>query len=109
MGCVVNSSWVTVPAETSNALLVASGTPVALAVKVKPTPLRLTFRVGNVATPDTAATVRVPRRFAPGGPVPTVSSTVTLPVKPVTVLPNASRAVTTTAGVIGSPAIAAAG
>src|SRR5262245_13590283 len=109
MGCAVNTSWFTAPAATSKELLIASASPVAFAVRVKPAPLRFTLRIAKVATPATAATVRVPRRLAPTVPVPTVTSTVTLPVKSGTVLPNASRAVTTTAGLIGSPAIAAVG
>src|SRR5262245_21801112 len=65
--------------------------------------------VENVATPPTTATVRAPSRLAPAAPVPVVISTVTLPENPVAVLPQGSRAVTTTAGAIASPAIAAVG
>src|SRR5438552_17287332 len=57
---------------------------------------------GNVATPVTAATVVVPERVPLPGFAP--SATVTLPVKPVAVLPCPSSAVTCTAGVIAAPA-----
>src|SRR5512145_1473390 len=60
--------------------------------------------VENVAIPATAATVRVPDSTALAGPVPGVIATVTLPVKPVAVLPSASRAVTWTGGAIAWPA-----
>src|SRR5882672_4726406 len=58
--------------------------------------------VENVATPALAATVAVPESVPPLGLVPI--ATVTLPVKPVAVLPFASCAVTCTAGVMLAPA-----
>ena len=63
---------------------------------------------GKLATPAAAATVAVPSSTPlPGGLTPIAS--VTLPVKPVAVLPSASRAVTWTAGVIATPAVVLAG
>src|SRR6266545_1053921 len=64
--------------------------------------------VPKVATPFTAATVAVPPSVAPLVPVPAVSATVTIPVNLGTGLPNASSAVTFSAGVI-CPAVAAVG
>src|SRR5689334_19353994 len=61
----------------------------------------------NVATPLTAGTVVVPARVPPPGLAP--SATLTLPVKPVTGLPTASRALTWIAGVIVAPAVVVAG
>ena len=61
----------------------------------------------NVAIPATAATLVVPCSVAPALPVPLVIVRVTLPVKPVTALPCASRAVTTAAN--GAPAVSVAG
>src|SRR5437870_12262235 len=58
----------------------------------------------NVATPDTAATLAVPASVPPPGFVPI--ATVTVPVNPVAVFPSASWAVTRTAGVIATPAVA---
>src|SRR5256884_9708833 len=56
----------------------------------------------NVATPPDAAWVAVPDNAPPDGLVPMAS--VTLPVNPVAVLLLASRAVTSTAGVMPPPA-----
>src|SRR2546427_7068096 len=56
----------------------------------------------KVATPATAATVVVPPSVPPPGLLPIAS--VTLPANPVATLPNASRAVTSTAGVMVTPA-----
>src|SRR2546426_2755191 len=52
----------------------------------------------KVATPATAATDAVPPSVPPSGLVPIAS--VTLPANPVATFPNASRAVTSTAGVM---------
>jgi len=61
----------------------------------------------KVATPATAATVAVPVSVAPPGlasrPI------VTDPPNPLATLPLPSRAVTSTAGAIGDPAVAADG
>ena len=59
-----------------------------------------------MATPATAATVVVPERVPPPGLLPI--ATVTLPVN-AAVFPCASRAVTCTAGVIATPAVAGPG
>src|SRR5262245_65785936 len=58
-------------------------------------------RLANVATPFTAFTAVVPASVADPA---FNSATCTAPVKPVTVLPNASRASTATAGEITTPA-----
>src|SRR5439155_3039597 len=55
---------------------------------------------GNVATPATAATVLVPDKVPVLGLVPI--ATVMFPVNPLAVLPLASWAVTSTAGVIAN-------
>ena len=56
----------------------------------------------KVATPPFAGTVAVPPSTAPLGPLPI--ATVTLPPKPVIVLPSVSCSATTTDGVIAAPA-----
>src|SRR2546422_45125 len=61
----------------------------------------------KVATPATAATVLVPDKVPLLGFVPI--ATVMFPVNPVAVLPLASWAVTSTAGVIAVPAVAVLG
>src|ERR1051325_510462 len=65
------------------------------------------LRVENVATPATAATVVVPESVPFAGFVP--NARVTAEVKPVTVLPPASSALTVTAGVIVAPAVVGLG
>src|SRR6266850_1464972 len=65
------------------------------------------LKVENVATPATAEMDAVPDRVPPLGFVP--MARVTVPVKLVAVLPWLSRAVTTIAGVIAAPAVAALG
>src|SRR5437773_1746529 len=62
---------------------------------------------GKVATPAIAANVLVPDNLPPAGFV--AIATVTLPAKPVAVLPNASRTVTSMSGVIRAPALAVLG
>src|SRR5512134_629951 len=63
---------------------------------------------GKLATPAAAATPVMPSSTpVPGGFV--TIARVTVPVKPVAVLPNASLAVTCTAGVIAAPATASLG
>src|SRR2546430_11131884 len=57
----------------------------------------------KVATPATAATVLVPDKVPALGFVPI--ATVMFPVNPVAVLPPASWAVTSTAGVIAAPSV----
>src|SRR5262245_37343640 len=63
------------------------------------------LRFEKVATPAVAATAAVPDSVAAAVPVPGVITTVTVPVKPVTVFPRASCAVAFTAGVIATPAL----
>src|SRR5437667_12710263 len=65
------------------------------------------LRPENVATPATAATVFVPDKVPVLGFVPI--ATVMFPVNPVAVLPLASWAVTSTAGVIAAPAVVVLG
>src|SRR5439155_25571277 len=67
-----------------------------------PLPLCSTARFAKVATPPTAVIVVVPDKVPPAGFAPI--ATVTAPVKPGTVFPRASRAVTCTAGVMAAPA-----
>src|SRR5262245_596588 len=105
MGGETYTSWLTGPGVTSKGALVATTSPLARAERVYAVPVRLTLSVVNVATPPTAPTIRGPRRFAPGVPVPAVRSNVTFPAKAGTLFPQASRATTTTAGLIGSPAV----
>src|SRR5439155_563744 len=62
---------------------------------------------GKVATPAIAANVLVPDNLPPAGFVPI--ETVTLPAKPVAVLPSASRAVTPTSVAIPAHALAVLG
>src|SRR5205823_3036612 len=62
---------------------------------------------GKVATPAIAANVLVPDSVPLAGFVPI--PTVTLPAKPVAVLPSASSAVTRTAGLIVPLAVAVVG
>src|SRR5512134_2657266 len=102
-GWTVNASWVAAPAVIVNGALVAWVRPVAVATRVYPAPASSMLRPGKVATPATAATLVVPSSTPPGGGFAPMA-TVTGPVKPVAVLPNTSRAVTATAGVIGAPA-----
>ena len=61
-----------------------------------------------MATPATAATLAVPSSTPPGGGFVPIA-TVVVPVKPVAVLPAASRAVTWIAGANGAPAAASPG
>src|SRR2546422_823888 len=102
LGCTENTSCVAVPAVILNAALVPVAGPVALAVSVYPFPTLSIDSPANVATPPDAAWVAVPDNAPPDGLVAMAS--VTLPVNPVAVLPFASRAVTSTAGVMLPPA-----
>src|SRR5438876_1009914 len=65
------------------------------------------LKLEKVASPLTAATLVVPANVPPLGFVPIAS--VTVPVKPVAVLPEPSCAVTRTAGLIATPAVALVG
>src|SRR2546428_294528 len=66
--------------------------------RVNPAPAWLRRSEGRVGPPAAAVTVVVPFSVPPPGLLAIVS--VTLPVNPVATLPNASRAVTSTAGVM---------
>ena len=81
---------------------VAPARPVALVVSVYPVAALLMLKVENVATPAVAATVVVPESVPPFGFVPI--TTLTVPVKLVTVFPCPSCAVSWTAGVLLPPA-----
>src|SRR5438093_7380489 len=106
LGCTVKASWIADPGMMPKGALV-SVSPAAVAASVYPVPLLLILSVAKVATPLIAATVVVPERTpAPGF---AAIATVTVPVKPVTVLPATSRAVTSTAGAMAAPAAAVVG
>src|SRR6266849_2370363 len=100
VGCTVKASTLAAAGVMLNAVLATAGSPLAVAVNVYPVPLTSMNRVPKVATPATAATAVVPPSTAPLVPVPGVRATVTVPVKVGTGFPNASSAVTFTAGVI---------
>src|SRR5439155_19642817 len=104
LGCTVKASWIADPGMMPKGALV-SVSPAAVAASVYPVQLLLILSVAKVATPLIAATVVVPERT----PAPGFASiaTVTVPVKPVTVLPAASRAATCTAGALAAAAPAA--
>src|SRR2546425_3423549 len=101
VGCTVNTSVPALPAVMLKPELIPVRLPL-LAVRVYPVPVLSIDSPGNVATPPDAAWVAVPDKTPPDGLVPMAS--VTLPVKPVAVFPFASRAVTSTAGVMLPPA-----
>jgi hypothetical protein len=107
LGWTVKASCVAAPAVTSNAVLVVGGSAGAVTCKVYPLPALSILKLENTATPLTAATVRVPDSVPLAGLVPI--AIVTEPVKPVAVLPNASRAVTRTAGEMAAPAVVVTG
>src|SRR5437762_13519726 len=100
-GGVVRASCPAAAAVMLNDALVATGIVPLVAVRVY-VPALLTLSPGKLATPATAACVGTPARMAPVWFTP--SATVMLPVNWVAVLPDASRAVTCTAGVIAAPA-----
>src|SRR5437773_1466317 len=100
LGCTLNTNCVAEPAVMLNAALVVLPAPVAVSVPY--TPLFPSLSPEKVATPPTAAWVSVPASVPLLGFVPI--ATVMFPVNPVAVLPFPSWAVTSTAGVIGSPA-----
>src|SRR5204863_8972350 len=100
-GAVMRASCPAAAAVMLNDPLVATGIVPLVAVKVY-VPTLLTLSPGKLATPATAACVGTPPSVAPPWFAP--SATVMLPVNCVAVLPDASRAVTCTAGVIGAPA-----
>src|SRR5713226_4092930 len=102
LGCTVNTNCVAGPAVIAKVRLLAPGSRVAAAVSRYPVPLLSMLRLEKVATPFTAATTVVPESVPPTGLVPI--ATVTVPVKLATRFPNASSALTTTAGVMTAPA-----
>src|SRR3989441_121583 len=89
VGCTVNTSVPALPAVMLKPELIPVRLPL-LAVRVYPVPVLSIDSPGNVATPPDAAWVAVPDKTPPDGLVPMAS--VTLPVKPVAVLPFTSRA-----------------
>src|SRR5215510_2228223 len=103
-GCTVKTSFAAAPTSTENALLVAPLTPPAAVdtARVYPLPALSMLRVEKLATPAAAVTVVVPDRVPLDGFA--WIATATSCVKPVAVLPSASRAVTWTAGVMAAPA-----
>ena len=94
-GWPVNTSWLAAAGAIANPALVAPVSAPEAAVSVYPAPTRSIESPGNVATPATAGSAAAPARVPPPGLLPI--ATVTVPVNPAAVLPNWSRAVTTTA------------
>src|SRR5438094_9803027 len=86
----------------SNAAIVGPVRSEARAVSVKLVAAVLRLRSAKRATPFTAATVVPPASTPPVGLLP--SATLMAPVKLGTVLPNASWALTWTAGLMATPA-----
>ena len=104
LGDTVNTSWVGVTVVMLNSGLLTAVSPLEVARRRYPLPALLMDRSENVATPATAATVLVPESVPPPGFALAGILSVTFPVNCVTVLPNASCAVTCTGGVITAPA-----
>jgi hypothetical protein len=77
---------------TETALLVVGVSVPLLTANKKPLPTMFKARPENTATPLVADTVIVPHKVPPPG-LP-ARSTVSLPLKPVAILPSASSAVT---------------
>src|SRR6266480_1237188 len=109
VGCTVKTSLVAAAGVIVNATLAVPLRPLPLAeaASVYPDAALSMLSAPNVATPATAACVGVPASVPPAGLVPI--ATVTFPANPVALLPKASSAVTSTAGVIGAPAGASLG
>src|SRR2546429_268297 len=105
LGCTLNTSCVAEPAVMLNAALVVL--PLFFTVRATPDPSSLTLRAALPTSPATAAWVSVPASVPLLGFVPI--ATVMFPVNPVAVLPLASWAVTSTAGVIAAPAVVVLG
>src|SRR2546422_2142 len=84
-----------------NGLLVAWVSVPEVALRVYPVPALSIFRFANVATPFTAFTGAFPVNVPPAGLLAMAMETA--PAKLVTVFPDASNAVTFTAGVIAAP------
>jgi hypothetical protein len=100
-GCVVNASEAAAAGETVNAVLVAVSRPLEAVSVLLPT--RFTLSAGNVATPVVSVVTAAPPVSVP---VPVIVSATEVPG---TVFPNASVAVTFTAGAIATPATKAEG
>src|SRR5205807_845356 len=105
VGSTLKTSAVAVPAVMLNAVLVVLPAPVAVRGSEERGVWMLNPEKG--ATPATAATVLVPDRVPVLGFVPI--ATVMFPVNPLAVLPPASWAVTSTAGVIAVAAVVVLG
>src|SRR2546425_523267 len=105
LGCTENTSCVAVPAVMLNAMRSALRAPGA--EMSEPVAALSMLSPAKVAPPATAATVWVPDKVPVLGFVPI--ATVMFPVNPVAVLPPASWAVTSTAGVIAAPAVVVLG
>ena len=108
-GWAVKTSAASGPTRMSNGALVAPANPLDRAPRVYPVPLRLMLRSEKVATPPLTTAVRFPLSDAPLVPVPVVIDTVTLPTKPVTGFPTASRTCTWTGGAIAVAAVEVVG
>src|SRR5438105_2180177 len=105
LGCTENTSCVAVPAVILNTVLVVLPAPVA--VRVRSDERRAGLDPERVATPAHAARCRGPASVQLLGFVPIAS--VMFPVNPLAVLPPASWAVTSTAGVIAVAAVVVLG
>ena len=92
------TSFAGAPTVIANVALVSEASAPEVARSVSPAPMPFNCRSANVVIPPTAAFVSVPLSAAPCGLASI--ATVTFPAKAVAVFPNASRAVTTTAGEI---------
>src|SRR5438552_1580892 len=105
LGCTLNTTCVAVPAVILNAVLVVLPAPVA--GRVSPAPALSLSLHDALPISLTAAWVSVPVSVPLLGLVPI--ATVMFPVNPLAVLPLASWAVTSTAGVIAAPAVVVLG
>src|SRR5947208_500425 len=105
VGSTLKASAAAVAGVMLNAALVVLPAPVA--GNLWHLPSFPTRRSSDLATPATAAWVSVPASVPLLGFVPI--ATVMFPVNPVAVLPPASWAVTSTAGVIAAPAVVVLG
>src|SRR5205809_959148 len=106
LGCTLKASRLAGPAITLKNALETPGKPGLAADSLYRPPLLSMLRLEKIATPATAAIVVVPESVAPLVPVPGSIVSVTVPVKLAAVWPEASRAVTSSAGVNTTPAVA---
>src|SRR3989442_7346588 len=109
LGWIVKTSrWAVAEVMVKAALVAATRSGLAaVAVRVYPVPAELMLRSAKVVNPFTAATVVAPARTPPVGLA--LSATVMVPVKLGTVLPNASWAITWSAGLMATPPAAVLG